>query len=51
LPLKVKCTREKTSPGRGGSDPPRRAAPREMRGYSRVLANANAECFGRFSDR
>lgn len=29
-PLKVKCIREETSPGRGGSDPPR-AAPRKTR--------------------
>lgn len=37
-PLKVKCIREETSPGRGGSDPPR-AAPREtrVRGCSRML--------------
>lgn len=37
-PLKVKCIREETSPGRGGSDPPR-AAPRETRvcGCSRML--------------
>lgn len=45
-PLKVKCIREETSPGRGGSDPPR-AAPRETRvcGCSRMLRECESGTF------
>lgn len=45
-PLKVKCIREETSPGRGGSDPPR-AAPRETRVYgcSRMLRERECGTF------
>lgn len=45
-PLKVKCIREETSPGRGGSDPPR-AAPRETRvcGCSQMLRERESGTF------
>ncbi|KYN09069.1 hypothetical protein ALC57_19037, partial [Trachymyrmex cornetzi] len=45
-----RCIREETSPGRGGSDPPR-AAPRETRvcGCSRMLRERENGTF-RFSD-